>query len=135
MKIRESYVSNSSSSSYIIEFKNLNDTITIDNHIFTVENLLDHINGFNWGDENSLEEVTTDEGFRNELISHLDNFLHFYSSSNNKDTLYGKLKDDIKNSKSIFARFSIGYHDYLGKFLYDEMIKEGVIIERDKILD
>ena len=58
MKIRSNYVSNSSSSSYIVEYKNPEDKITIWGKDITVEDFLNQIMFYTYGDENELFENT-----------------------------------------------------------------------------
>ena len=65
MKIRTNFVSNSSSSSYIISFKSLDDSISLrGGHNISVQALFDQIQGYLTLDENYLEIITDEEATR-----------------------------------------------------------------------
>lgn len=72
MKLRNGYVSNSSSSSYIISFKSTNDCVDFRGINITVQDLFDQINAYCAGDENYLGAITDGEYERVELIDSIN---------------------------------------------------------------
>ena len=129
MKIRSNYVSNSSSSSYIVEYKNLEDKITVWGKDITVEDFLNQIMFYTYGDENELFENTfeNDED-KKEIINHINHIKEHYTIDDKYDI--EKLKDDIMKSDSNFVRFNIGYHDIIGHAIFDMFVEQNVLKKR-----
>ena len=124
MKIRSGYVSNSSSSSYVIEFKKFDSSATV-NELFSlsVDELLNCINENR--DEDSYVKIDTRyEDGRNELIQKLTDQLEWSDPVYKKEI--NKVIKKIQKSKNNFAMLEISYCDPLSrkllKFLKDTKV-------------
>lgn len=119
MKIRSNYVSNSSSSSFIIEFGNREDNVTISGEEISMQDFLDafYPNCF----ETEIKEITDDREDKKELIKVIDEYIN-WSSDEDKNKLT-ELKKDIQTSEKTFARFDISYHNKALNFMFRLLYK------------
>ena len=120
MKIRSNYVSNSSSTSYIIEFDDIDKIVTIAGEEFSILDFFDAITSNMYGSETEMHECTYEDlEDANLLIERLDSFIEWAEDEEKlklielkKDIMYGK-----KNGK-YFARFDIDYNNKALYFLF-----------------
>ena len=125
MKIRSGFVSNSSSSSYIVEFQDRQQMITVGKDAdLTVQ---DFFNAFypSLSCDNELREVTDDEDDKEQLLESLDSYLEYVTDEEKPELL--ALKKDIEKSGKLFARFDISYHDNVLHFLLQLLCDNGAM--------
>lgn len=120
MKIRSNYVSNSSSTSYIIEFDDMYKIVTIAGEEISMSDFLSAFIPNAYDSETEMHECTyEDSEDANLLIKHLDSIIE-WAEDEEKLTLI-ELKKDIMNGKEngkYFARFDICYHNKTLNFLF-----------------
>lgn len=124
MKIRSNFVSNSSSSSFIIQFNDIEKEIVVAGQTFSIKDFFDSIEMEECRDrscETEMHEITYNEDDKESLISTLDNYIT-WSNEDDKESLI-KLKNDVKKSNDIFARFDISYHNKALNFIFN-LLKE-----------
>lgn len=134
MKIRECYVSNSSSSSYIIEFKNLFQTIRIAGEEISVQDFFNAIEINRHDSDTEMKEIViNDKESKHSLLERINGILEWMDDDEYKAELI-ELKRDIEhmNSKNgpYFARFDISYHNNALNFLYRLLKKYELFKER-----
>ena len=127
MKIRSSFVSNSSSSSYIIEFENYDKSVVIAGEEISINDFLDAIEIYNKDYETEMHETTQyDNDDKKSLIQYVQNCYDNEYDENTKADLIS-LKDDIKKSSvkkgPFFARFDISYANLSLRFLFKLLSK------------
>lgn len=127
MKFRTNYVSNSSSSSYIVEFKNIEQIIRIAGEEISVQTFFDAIRSHtSFASETEMHEITFDNEDKNNMIKVIDYTLQYVDNQNEIFNL-NQLKNDIANSKdTMFARFDISYHNKALRFLFKLLCKYGL---------
>ena len=126
MKIRSSFVSNSSSSSYIIEFKDIFDFATIAGEVFSIINFIDAIESIN-DLETEINGQTFNKESREDFISMLDKMIGWGGSKESMDELK-KIKDDvIKYPEKNFVRFKLSYHNKALRFIFSLLKKYDVL--------
>ena len=126
MKIRSNYVSNSSSSSYIIQFYSLQDQIINGWNAVSIEDFFDHIRFYYRNDENEMyclidkdsEDKKGIQEERKEFIEYINGKLNRYRYSPDKIELLKKVRERISSDKnSNFAYVDLGHHDAIGHFI------------------
>ena len=133
MKIRNGYVSNSSSSSYIVEFKNYDQVIRIAGEEITPRVFFDLVESGRM--ETEMHDLAIHEEEKTELIKHIEYLISFTYDNNQKCELI-KLRDDIEknlyNENTNYARFELGYHDTATNFLFRLLWKYDMFKIRDQ---
>ena len=125
MKIRSSFVSNSSSSSYIVEFQSREQMITVGKGAdLTVQDFFDAFYPSHFCD-NELREVTDDEDEKKQLLESLDSYIEYVTDEEKPELL--ALKKDIEKSEKLFARFDVSYHDNVLHFLLQLLCDNGAM--------
>lgn len=134
MKIRSSFVSNSSSSSYIIEFEDLFKTIRIAGEEISVKDFFDAIQSNQYDQETEMHECTYyDSDDNDDLIERIDSKLEWAEDEYKVNLI--ELKKDIDanrdNKKTYFARFDLSYHNHALNFLFRLLKKYELFTVRD----
>lgn len=130
MKIRSNYVSNSSSSSYIIQFEGYESNVIIAGEEFSIHDFFNYIDSCcSFNSETEMHEITYDDDDRNELIEYVDYQLQWAEDETKQKLI--DLKKDIKNKDLQFARFDISNHDKAGNFLLKLLQKYGLFTIRN----
>lgn len=125
MKIRSGFVSNSSSSSYIIEFKDLFQTVRIAGEEISIKDFFDSIFSNMFDQETEMHECTyNDSSDIDSLIERIDSILEWAEDEYKVKLI--ELKKDVLASKEngkYFARFDISYHNKALNFLFRLLTK------------
>lgn len=127
MKIRNSYVSNSSSSSYIIEYKNIEQIIRIAGEELSVEDFFNLLYSNNDKDTDVLATTENDEEIK-DIAEYIDNQIK-YANEENKEKLIA-IKNAINNNESNFVHIKISYQDKAVYFLFKLLCKYELITKR-----
>lgn len=127
MKIRSNYVSNSSSSSFIVEFDDIVKVIRVAGEEISINDFFDSITNASFTSSDSeMHEITYDEDDRNDLLEYIDQLIE-WASDEDKLKL-NELKLDIKKSKDkIYSRFDIDCHDKVLNFILKILSKYGAL--------
>lgn len=122
MKIRSNFVSNSSSTSYIIEFDDIDKIVSIAGEMFSMSDFFEAITSNMYDSETEMHECTyEDSEDANLLIERLNSMIKWADEANEKDKQkLIELKNDILSKKNgkYFARFDINYHNKALNFLF-----------------
>ena len=127
MKIRNGYVSNSSSSSYIIEYKNIEQIIRIAGEELSVEDFFNLLYSNNDEDTDVLATTDNDEEIK-DIVEYIDNQIK-YANEENKEKLI-TIKNAINNNENNFAHIKISYKDKAVYFLFKLLCKYELITKR-----
>lgn len=133
MKIRLNYVSNSSSSSYIVEFKDLEQIVRISGEEISVQDFIDAINYNSYNSsETELYQIIIDDEERADLLKLINEQYLVYANKENKVKLK-QLVNDIKNTDKKFIRFDISYHNKALRFLLNLLCKYELLTIRYRV--
>ena len=92
MKIRNGYVSNSSSSSYIIEYKNIEQIIRIAGEELSVEDFFNLLYSNNDEDTDVLATTDNDEEIK-DIVEYIDNQIKYANEENKEKLIVAILPD------------------------------------------
>ena len=124
MKIRSSFVSNSSSSSYIVEFKSKEQLITIGKDAeLSVKDFFSAFYPSHFCDT-ELGEITDHEEDKEKLLQRLDNYIEYVTEEERSALL--ALKKDVETSDKLFARFAVAYDNNVLRFLLQLLCDNGI---------
>lgn len=122
MKIRSVFVSNSSSSSFIIQFKDSDSKVRIAGADISIHDFFNYIDTRSSFELNSkMHEITYDEENKDKLIKFIDDQFQYENKEMKQKLLV--LKEDILNNNQKFARFNLSFHDKVGNFLINLLSK------------
>ena len=121
MKIRSGYVSNSSSSSFIVEFNNIEQVVRIAGEEISVSQFFEAVDKPSMTSETEMGKTTYDEDGRERLIESVDYALKWADDEKKKELLL--LKNDLADTKKNFAMVDISYHDHALNFLFRLLCK------------
>ena len=133
MKIRSGFVSNSSSSSFIIEYKDSYQPIKVEGQDLSLNDLFDYIDHecCNYNYETTVHEITNENDESKEsLLEYIDYQIQWVDDEVKQKLL--NLKEDIKANESTFARFELSYHDKMGRFIFNILKGRNVFTIRDE---
>ena len=138
MKIRNNYVSNSSSTSFIVEYKDNKQTIKIAGSEFSIQDFFDTINSFcnsSYISSTEMYEVGIDREDKENILKYLNNYNLEYFEDRDKENI-SELKNDIEknleNHEKNFARFELSYHNKALWFLLNLFCKYELFKIRNK---
>ena len=118
MKIRTGFVSNSSSSSFILEFESRDSIATVAGHDFSMEDFLESFYPSHNIDTEVICITGDEEGEESKkLLGTLEKIIKWSEDENEKATLKD-ICEDIKKGEHKFAYVSINYHDRALMFLF-----------------
>lgn len=137
MKIRNGFVSNSSSSSFLVEYKNTDKSFKINNIKFTLEDFIDLLDkGNNWCSDNTHLKYNIVANYsgeeRYELTQKIKEWNDYASDEDIK--FNNRLIKEINKMDKSFLYFQISYHDNIIVKMYDlfkkkKMFKEKYVFE------
>lgn len=121
MKTRLGYVSNSSSSSFIVEFNDIEQVVRIAGEEISVSQFFEAVDKPSMTSETEMGKTTYDEDGREKLIESVDYALKWADNKTKEKLLL--LKDDLAHAKKNFAMVDISYHDHALNFLFRLLCK------------
>lgn len=126
MKIRTNFVSNSSSSSFIIQYNDPSEYIEKGTDNITILDFFDYIRRTSFSSETEMKEIADNEEDKKKLIERIDDTIQWINDEKEKATLIN-LKEDIKNNKTNFARFNLDNHDKIGHLILNLLDQYGLL--------
>ena len=129
MKIRGGFISNSSSSSFIIEYKDSYQPIRVEGQDISLNDLFDYMDDYNYSCETTVHEITNEnDESKVSLLEYIDYQIQWVDDEVKQKLL--NLKEDIKVNKSTFARIELSYHDKIGRFIFNLLKRRNVFAVR-----
>lgn len=123
MKVRNGYVSNSSSSSFIIEFNDIEHSVRISGEEISLNHFFEAVDKQSMVSETEMGKTTLSENGREKLLENIDYALKWYDDNHEIKTKLLFLKEDLKDINKNFAMITISYHDYVFNFLFKLLCK------------
>ena len=126
MKIRNFYISNSSSSSYIIKFKDFTSTITIAGEEISIQDFFSLLETIHDSDS-ELKEISTTKEDSEKLINYLNTEIEWSADNEYKIKLIELKKEIESTTDHYYAKIDLSYHNNGLRFLFNLLVKYNLI--------